>query len=110
MAAIITCTRVDCDIITVFILFFLFDLIGDFDSFPFLYDGPSLVFRLPRWVSTSIYSQLPWFRGLSKIVVSNTLMYLFHTSSHHPIKVALEIPYGLEDPDPPPQSYLAPAL
>jgi hypothetical protein len=57
MAAIITSTRVCCVIITVYILFFLFDLISDFDPFfQFLSDGPSLVFRLPRWVSPIILS------------------------------------------------------
>jgi hypothetical protein len=35
MAAIITGNRVGCAIITVFIIFFLFDLIGDFDTFSF---------------------------------------------------------------------------
>jgi hypothetical protein len=55
IVSIMTCTRIGCAIITLFILFF-FDLVDEFDPFPFFSDGPNLVFRLPRWVSPTISS------------------------------------------------------
>jgi hypothetical protein len=50
-----TSTRVDCALFTPN-LFIIFDFIYEFDLFPFLSDGPSLVFRLTRWVSPTIVS------------------------------------------------------
>jgi hypothetical protein len=52
------------------------------------------LFRAPSLTcpGTSICPLLPWSRGLSKIVVSNTLRYLFPTPSHHPIKWPLRYP------------------
>lgn len=37
MLSSLSCTRVGCVIITVFIFFFLFDLLGEFDPFSFLF-------------------------------------------------------------------------
>jgi hypothetical protein len=57
---------------------------------------PRISFKLlPLLVQGLVSPLLPWSRSFSKIVVSNTLKYLFPTPSHHPIKCPSRYPLAV---------------